>query len=193
VIYHYRTTYAVKAMCALWGISRAAYYAWVKRMDQSPPTTARMGWIQDAYAASHQTYGYRRIALWIQRTYQVPINAKAVLRLMQQLGIQSVIRRRKRPHGLRLQEVEHWYPNVLQRNFTAERPNEKWVTDVTYIRTRSGWSYLSTIKDLYDGFIVAYVLERQNSQALVNRTLAQASQRENLRAGLILHSDQGYQ
>jgi len=191
VIYHSRTTYAVKAMCALWDISRAAYYAWVKRMDQPSPTAERGQWVAAAYAASHQTYGYRRIALALARTQPVRVNAKAVLRLMQQLGLRSVICGRKRPHGLRLQQVEHWYPNVLQRNFTAQQPNEKWVTDVTYIRTRTGWSYLSTIKDLYDGFIVAHVLGRQNSQGLVHRTLAQAQQRETLRAGLILHSDQG--
>lgn len=178
-------------MCEVWGISRAAYYAWGRRLERADPDAERSSWVQQAYQASHQTYGYRRIALWITRTHQVRINAKAVLRLMQHLGIRSVVRGHKRPPGVRLQEVEHWYPNVLHRNFTAQRPNEKWVTDVTFIRTRTGWGYLSTIKDLYDGFIVAHVLGRQNSQALVQRTLAQAQQRENLRAGLILHSDQG--
>lgn len=193
VIYHYRTTYSVKAMCAVWKISRAAYYAWVQRMNDPPTAAERFGWVEQAYQASHQTYGYRRITLWIRRRHDVRINPKAVLRIMQQLGLRSVVRGRKRPRGLRLQQVEHWYPNVLQRHFSAQRPNAKWVTDVTFIRTRTGWGYLSTIKDLYGGFIVAHVLGRQNSQALVNRTLAQAQQHEPLPAGLILHSDQGYQ
>jgi len=63
---------------------------------------------------------------------------------------------------------------VLNRDFVATRPNQKWVTDVTYVMTRDGWAYLSTIKDLYDGFIVAHVFDRNNSIALVVNTIRQA-------------------
>ena len=83
----------------------------------------------------------------------------------------------------------HRYPNVLNREFVATKPNQKWVTDVTYIRTLQGWAYLSTIKDLYDGFIVAHVFEQSNSIALVTQTLKQAKQKEKVTDGLILHSD----
>jgi transposase InsO family protein len=67
---------------------------------------------------------------------------------------------------------------VLNRDFVATRPNQKWVTDVTYVMTRDGWAYLSTIKDLYDGFIVAHVFDRNNSIALVVNTIRQAKQKE---------------
>ena len=87
----------------------------------------------------------------------------------------------------------HRYPNVLKRDFVAAKPNQKWVTDITYIRTQQGWAYLSTIKDLFDGFIIAYVLEPNNSIALVTQTLKQAKQKEKVTDGLILHSDQGTQ
>jgi transposase InsO family protein len=87
----------------------------------------------------------------------------------------------------------HRYENVLNREFTASQPNQKWVTDITYLPTQQGWAYLSTIKDLFDGFIVAHEVGTQNSLALVLNTLKQAKQKEIISAGLILHSDQGFQ
>ena len=72
-------------------------------------------------------------------------------------------------------------------------PNQKWVTDVTYIPTQTGWAYLSTIKDLYDNFIVAHAFGQENSFALVQQTLRQAKQKEKVTDGLVLHSDQGHQ
>jgi len=81
----------------------------------------------------------------------------------------------------------------LNRDFHASRPNQKWVTDVTYIRTRQAWAFLSVIKDLYDGYIVAHYFTRSNSIELVLRTLQMAIQKEVVTDGLILHSDQGFQ
>ena len=92
-----------------------------------------------------------------------------------------------------LLETYHRYDNLLNREFTATRPNQKWVTDVTFVATQQGWGYLSTIKDLFDGFIVAHEFGRQNSQALVNKTLQKAAQNEKVTAELLLHSDQRYQ
>ena len=86
------------------------------------------------------------------------------------------------------------YPqNVLNREFTASQTNQKWVTDITYIDTQQGWCYLSTIRDLFDSFIVAYDCEQNNSIALVTRTVRLANQKEKATDGLILHSDQGTQ
>jgi putative transposase len=87
----------------------------------------------------------------------------------------------------------HRAENVLNRDFNASKPNQKWVTDVTYIHTQQGWSYLSTIKDLYDGFIVAHTFGLSNSVQLVTDMLRQAKQKEKATDGLILHSDQGNQ
>ena len=183
----------MKAMCAFFGVSRAAYYAWVKRIDQTDPDADRMALVQEAYDASHQTYGYRRIQMWIQQKRDVTINHKAVLRLMNKMGIRSVARKRKFRKKLDKYESYHRYPNVLDRDFTASRPNQKWVTDVTYIHTQQGWAYLSTIKDLYDGFIVAHNFQHNNSISLVTKTLKQAQKKEKVTDGLVLHSDQGHQ
>ena len=183
----------MKAMCDFFGVSRAAYYAWAKRLDQPDPDADRMVLVQEAYEASHQTYGYRRVQIWIQQKHGITINHKAVLRLMNKLGIRSIARKRKAQKKLGQVESYHRYPNVLERKFTANRPNPKWVTDVTYIHTQQGWAYLSTIKDLYDGFIVAHRFERHNSIGLVTKTLKQARKNEEVTDGLILHSDQGHQ
>jgi transposase InsO family protein len=180
-------------MCEFFGVSRAAYYEWVRKIEQDDPDQERMEQIQAAYEASHNTYGYRRITLQLQQKQSLHINHKAVLRLMNKLGIRSVARKRKMYKKLEEIGTYHSYPNLLNRDFVATRPNQKWVTDVTYIDTQQGWGYLSTIKDLYDGFIVAHVFARNNSIALVTNTVRQAQQKEKVTEGLILHSDQGTQ
>jgi transposase InsO family protein len=192
VIYHVRGTYAITALCAFFGVSRAAYYAWVKTLDRADPDTERLRLVQEAYAASHRTYGYRRIRIWLARKRGLRLNHKTVLRLMRKLGLRSIARRRHVYRHLPGEGLQR-YPNRLQRNFVAVRPNEKWVTDVTFVHTQQGWGYLSTIQDLYDGFIVAHHFSMENSIELVKRTLHCARQREPVMAGVILHSDQGHQ
>lgn len=180
-------------MCAFLEISRAAYYAWLKRTKPSALCLDRIQLIQQAYQASHKTYGYRRIQLWIQQNTNTVINHKAVLRWMNRLGIRSVARRPKPLNKFKDFPNVHQYPNLLARNFTASRPNQKWVTDVTYIATQRGWAFLSVIKDLFDGFIVAHHLSRSNSVVLVTNTLKLAKKKEVVTDNLLLHSDQGFQ
>ena len=183
----------MKAMCQFFGVSRAAYYAWVKQMDQPDPDEERLEIVREAYHKSRRTYGYRRICLWIGKNKEVTVNHKAVLRLMRKLKIQSVARRRKNFKKATELGTYHRYENVLKRDFSATRPNQKWVTDVTYVATQQGWGYLSTIKDLFDGFIVAHEFGQENSQTLVNKTIQKATQKEKVTAELLLHSDQGHQ
>lgn len=178
-------------MCEFFGVSRAAYYAWVKKIDQPDPDQTYLALVQEAYEQSHRIYGYRRITIWLRKHKGVELNHKAVLRLMNKLNIRSLARQRKIYQNLTVGETYHRYPNVLNRDFHASQPNQKWVTDVTYLLTQQGWAYLSTIKDLFDGFIVAHQLGSENSLALVLNTLRQATQKEKVTAGLILHSDQG--
>ena len=180
-------------MCEFFAVSRAAYYAWVKNKDKPDPDQERLEQVQSAYKTTHRTYGYRRITLHLQQKQGLHINHKAVLRLMRKLNIRSVARKPKLRKKLENIGTYHKYANLLNRDFTAARPNQKWVTDVTYILTQQGWAYLSTIKDLYDGFIVGHAFSQSNSIALVTATLRQAQQIEKVTDGLILHSDQGHQ
>jgi putative transposase len=181
----------VKAMCEFFGVSRAAYYEWLKHLPEPDPDRERLEWVQEAYEKSHKTYGYRRITFWLRKHKDIRINPKAVLRLMNKLNIRSIARKRKISKKLAELDIYHRYDNVLNREFMAARPNRKWVTDVTFLLTQQGWAYLSTIKDLFDGFIVAHQLGMENSISLVLNTLKQAKQTQKVTDGLILHSDQG--
>jgi putative transposase len=183
----------VSEMCSFLGISRAAYYAWRKRVNRTDRNIERKRWILEAYKASKKTYGYRRIVLWLYQKRNVVVNHKAVLRLMNHLGIHSIARQRKMITRMSKLETYHRYNNVLNREFIATHPNQKWVTDITYIATQQGWAYLSTIKDLFGGFIVAHLLSLSSSVNLVTDTLKLALKKEKVTDGLILHSDQGLQ
>jgi transposase InsO family protein len=149
--------------------------------------------VQAVYEASHKTYGYRRITIQLQDKQGLCINHKAVLRLMRKLSIRSVARKPVPYRKVEELGTYHRYPNVLAQDFSAQAPNQKWVTDITYIRTQKGWSFLSIIKDLFDGFIVGHVVHERNDIPLVLRTLQQAQENEKVTGGLILHSDQGHQ
>jgi putative transposase len=180
-------------MCEFFGVSRAAYYEWVTKLEKPDPDAERMRWVQAVYEASHKTYGYRRITIQLQDKHGLRINHKTVLRLMRKLQIRSVARKPNPYRKVEELSTSHYYPNVLERDFVASTPNQKWVTDITYIRLQQGWAFLSIVKDLFDGFIVGYVLHDRNSIALVTQTLKQAKQNEKVTDGLILHSDQGTQ
>ena len=109
---------------------------------------------------------------------------------MQKYNLLSVVRRKKyRNYG----ECLHKYPNLLNREFQADRPNQKWVTDISYIRTGQGFLYLSVIRDLYDNSIVAYKTGTEQNINLVLSTIRAAKKKEKVTGSLHLHSDQGFQ
>lgn len=192
MIYHYREDYSVQAMSAYLEVSRSGYYAWLGHMDREDPDQEKMDWVKNVYLQNRKVYGYRRMTQALWQTYGVKLNHKTVYRLMRKLGLRSVARKRK--VYKRFEQIPHLhrYPNLLQRNFSASRPNQKWVTDITYIQTQQGILYLSVIKDLYDGFIVSHQTSSSNSVELVTATLRQAFQHA-ISSGLTLHSDQGTQ
>lgn len=142
---------------------------------------------------SFHTYGYRRMWQWLQISKRIHHNPKTILRVMQKYGLLAEIRRRRkwRQMGQQL----HKYQNLLNRNFHAEAPNRKWVTDISYIQTKQGVLYLSMIRDLYNNSIVAYKTATQQTVNLVLDTIRQAVRREKKKvaAELQLHSDQGFQ
>ena len=179
-------------MCHFFKISRAAYYEWVKHSKQPDRDAERMSLVREAWQKSRKTYGYRRVTIALQQQ-RYAINHKAVLRLMQKMNIRSVARKRKPYKKMTQLDTYHRYENVLNRDFSASKPNQKWVTDISYVFTQRGWAYLSTIKDLYDGFIVAHLLGRENSVSLVTNTIKQAIQKEKVTDEVLIHSDQGHQ
>ena len=109
---------------------------------------------------------------------------------MQKYNLLSVVRRKKFKY---VSEHLHKYPNLLNREFNAERPNQKWVTDISYIHTKQGVLYLSIIRDLYDNSIVAYKTGTEQNVNLVLSTIREAKKKQKVTAELQLHSDQGFQ
>lgn len=176
-------------MCTFFGVSRSGYYGWLKREHIS----GRDLFLRDLIAACQQKhksrYGYRRVRIWLLREYSMAVNHKTVLRIMNKYRLLSVIRRKSYYRYMLSDELR--YPNILQQDFHAEAPNQKWCTDVTYIKTKEGCLFLSAIKDLYDNFIVSYKTATIQDYRLVHRTLQAAVTEAGSLTGLILHSDQG--
>ena len=130
---------------------------------------------------------------WLKGSKEIYHNPKTILRVMKKYGLLAEIRRRRK--WQQMGQQVHKYQNLLNRDFHAEAPNRKWVTDISYIHTKQGVLYLSMIRDLYDNSIVTYKTATQQTVNLVLDTIRQAVRREKKKvaAELHLHSDQGFQ
>lgn len=189
VIYRYREKYAISEMCRFFEVSRSGYYDFVKRMDIPAKDLPLAEKVKECQEECGKTYGYRRVHLWLERK-GVHHNPKTILRVMQKYNLLSVVRRKKYHY---YSQLLHKYPNLLNRDFNAERPNQKWVTDISYIHTKQGILYLSVIRDLFDNSIVAYKTSTTQNVQLVLETIKAARRKEKVTTELQLHSDQGFQ
>ena len=189
VIYRHKNKYSISEMCRFFEVSRSGYYGYVKRMDIPAKDLPLAEKIKECQEKCGKTYGYRRVHIWLERN-GIHRNPKTILRIMQKYGLLSVVRRKKyRNHS----EYLHRYPNLLNRDFHADRPNQKWVTDISYIKTAQGTLYLSIIRDLFDNSIIAYKTGTEQNVNLVLSTIRTAKRKEKVTAELQLHSDQGFQ
>ena len=192
VIYRHRHAYPVQVMCRFFGVSRSGYYDFVKRIGQPEYDADLAGSIRECQRITDKTYGYRRVWKWLYDR-NIQRNPKTVLRVMQKYGLLSEIRRRRK--WVNLGQQVHKYENLLNRQFKTDKPNTKWVTDISYIHTKEGVLYLSMIRDLYDNSIVAYKVASRQTVSLVLDTirLAMKNEKKRVAAELQLHSDQGFQ
>lgn len=179
-------------MCRFFGVSRSGYYDFVHRLGKPEKDAALANTIAQQQERSYRTYGYRRMWLWL-KSQNIFCNPKTVLRIMKKYDLLSEIRRRRK--WQQMGQQIHKYKNLLNREFSADRPNSKWVTDISYIHTKQGVLYLSMIRDLYDNTIVAYKTGTQQTVNLVLDTIRLAMKQGGKRvaAELQLHSDQGFQ
>ena len=193
-IEEHRQEFDIRIMCRLLAVSRSGYYAWRERQ----PSAREMAGaellleIEKIFAASGQTYGSPRIHIEL-REQGIRCGRKRVERLMGENGLKVPRKRKKR---VVTTDSDHDFPvapNLLDRNFTAEKPNEKWVTDISYIRTDSGWLYLAVVMDLFSRCIVGWAMRPDLSQALVLSALRMAIANRQPSAGLLHHSDRGSQ
>ena len=136
-----------------------------------------------------QTYGIRRVRRWIQRQTGKLVNGKAILRVMRKLNLLSAVRRR-RPYTC-YQQAVYRYPHLLDRNFDQVKPNQFWVTDITYIPIPGSMLYMCAVLDLCGKAVLAWKIGADMSSSLVTNTIR--LKREKITGGLALHSDQGSQ
>ena len=178
-------------------VSRAAYYRWLHGNPSSRIQENRIisEIVEEIHNASPDK-GYRRIRDELERYHDIHVNDKRVLRICRAKGIKSTIKYSNHGCTRRAQCPQYIAENILDREFHAERPNEKWLTDVTEFKWYEGIEahkvYLSAILDLYDRRIVSYVVRDRNDNALVFQTLEKALA-ENTDAHPLFHSDRGFQ
>lgn len=169
---------------------RSTYYYYLKNLEKEDKYAQIKEEIKTIYHQHKGRYGYRRITLALRRK-GYKINHKTVFRLMKTLGLKSIVRpkRYKSYRG----EVGKIAPNIIQRNFKANAPNEKWATDITEISVGGEKIFLSPMLDMYNGEIISYSISRSPVMKQVLDMLEEAFDRIEDGTNLIIHSDQGWQ
>jgi len=183
--------YAVTLLCQALEVSVSGYYTWRSRpvSHQCREDAKLSALIQQIFLDHRQVYGSPRIHA-VLKASGMHCSRKRVVRLMQQLGLCAQSKRRRKP-GTKSDPHARWAPNRLNREFTAEQPNCKWVTDTKAVETAEGWLYLAVILDLFSRLVVGWAMAATEDGALVELALRMAVARRNPEAGLLHHSDRG--
>ena len=186
-----KATYPVSVLCEVLGISTSGFYAWKKRpAPKRAAEDARLAAeVAGAHKRSHGIYGSPRVHR-VLRDRGLHVGRKRVERLMRQNGLQGLRKRR----FVATTDSRHDHPiapNVLERRFETEAPNQAWVGDVTYIRTREGWLYLAVLLDLFSRRVVGWATSDSNDRGLALAALDRALAERRPAAGLVHHTDRG--
>lgn len=190
---HDETGCSISELCVFAGISRSSYYKWLNRKESRNEQFNHqlLPLIKDAYEERDGILGYRQMTIKLNRENDFHINPKRIYRLMGILGLKSVCRRKRKDYVRSTPQITA--ENILNREFTADRFGEKWLTDVTEMKYgTSNKAYLSAILDLGDKSIVSFVIGHSNNNALVFETFDIAHE-QYPDAKPIFHSDRGYQ
>ena len=185
--------FSVTRMCKALRVSPSGYYAWRKRPVSAREMANRelVKKIETVYYDSHETYGSPRVYHEL-KAQDVACSENRIARLMRLRGLRAKQVRRYKSTTKR-NKRHPVAPNLLKRDFRADRPDHKWLTDITYIPTQEGWLYLAVILDLYNRGIVGWAMSERMTSALTIRALKMAIRERRPGAGLIHHSDQGSQ
>lgn len=186
--------YPVSMLCTLANVCRSNYYKWLNGKQNPSAKKLEDEAIKEKILECHRRlkgiYGYLRVRVWLWRTYGLNVNHKRVYRLMKVLGIRSTIRRKKPFFGSKEAMVKS--ENVLNREFNASNPNQKWVTDITFLPYNQKNLYLSAVLDIYNNEVIAYRIGKRNDLNLVLETVQKATYKRKVK-NTLLHSDQGFQ
>lgn len=171
-------------------MAKSVYYYWLKASSKADPYELAKDRITRIFNAHQGCYGYRRVHLELRNQEQY-LNHKTVQKLMGELGLKSTVRPKR--YQSYKGSVGKLAPNLLERNFTAKAPNQKWVTDVTEFNIKGEKVYLSPILDLYNQEIISYEIADRPQISAVMQMLGGAFKRLKNDDRPVLHSDQGWQ
>lgn len=186
--------FAVLPMCRILKVSPSGYYAWLTRGPSAQKQRRKI--ITKAVIKSHSdsrnVYGHRKVHRDVVEDFKIACCKETVRRIMREQGLKARYRRK----FIKTTDSNHSLPvakNILNRNFDADAPNRKWVADITYIRTLSGWLYLSVVMDLFSRRIVGWSMSETINAGLVCAALKMAVTHRCPDADLLHHSDRGSQ
>jgi transposase InsO family protein len=187
----YRTEFRVRMLCRVLGVSPSGFYAWARRPAprQAARNAALLVHIRAAYARGRRTYGAPRIHQEL-RAQGIRCGRHRVARLMRQAAIVACTERRFRWTATAAAELPA-APDRLRRDFTATAPDQRWVSDITSVRTGQGWLHLAVVLDLYARRIVGWAMAPTIDQQLASEALAMALLERRPAPGLVVHSDRG--
>jgi putative transposase len=190
-------SFPIAVMCDVLEVSRSGYYASVDRAP-SPRAQRRAridAAVRQVHAASHGVYGSAKIARELAQQDELETACRnTVARAMREMGLKSRISQAFTPTTTQADPTKSPAPNTLDRDFTAERPNEKWVTDITYLPTLAGWVYVAVVLDLFSRKVVGWSIGDSLATPLVADALRQAIEsRRPVGRELLHHSDRGSQ
>lgn len=193
----HRDSFPVAVICELLNVSRSGYYDWLDR--PLSPRACRTAKIRESvrqvFEEQHAIYGPTKIAQeLLQRGELETVCRNTVSQAMQEMGLKSRVSKAFTPTTTKSDPSKKPAPNVLDRQFTATGPNQKWVTDITYLATKAGWVYLAVVLDLFSRKVVGWQLGDSLATPLVSGALRLAIEsRRPPRGELLCHSDRGCQ
>ena len=181
-------------MCRALGVNRTSFHDWERRApsDRALSDAWLIEKIREIHAASDGTYGARRVHAELRLQHGIRVGRKRVERLMRAAGISGLLPRKRRRTTVRLPGVRV-APDLLERDFRPEGPNQTWSADITYISTWEGFVYLAHVQDLFSRLIVGWSMADHLRAELVVGALEMALARRRPGPGLVHHSDQGCQ
>jgi putative transposase len=191
---NHRVDYSIAGMCTCFNVSRSGYYAWLRRKP-SPRHLQRVSLDQQVKTLFHQykqRYGAERLQRKIQQEDGKRYNLKTIAASLKRQSLVTKAARKFKAttnsrHNLPV------FDNLLEQNFTATAPNQKWVGDITYLGTDEGWLYLAVILDLFSRQVIGWSMAERMTAELVSDALQMAIFRRKRPKGVIVHSDRGSQ
>ena len=187
-------SFNIGLMCKIFAVDKSSYYNWIKQGSIVQKVDQKLNeLIEIIFIQSRQTYGTRRIKDKLVEHYGVIVSRRRIKNILHSLGLSVKMKRRFKVMTTDSNHTLPIAPNILNRDFYASNPDEKYVGDITYIPTSEGWLYLATVIDLYSRKIVGWSMDDTMKVSLVNDALKMALTTRNPSKGLLWHTDRGSQ